>query len=338
MRLATLLALLRGDLLPALIAFGPTRQAQRVAFLAGAGAAGVLARLREGPATKAELAAVLGAGDDPDDALGSWLAIGVRLGDLALRDGRYALRSRLARRLADPRHAAVLGIVEQTAGLYHRVIRDAPARLRSGARLGLADVDGALVARASRVVEPLLCEAVAEVVPAQGAFRLLEVGCGSAAYVRHAAARNPELTALALDLDERVVAEARASCAAWGIAERVEVACGDVRARASEPAFDLVTLHNLVYYFPVGEREALFAKLLGFAKPGGALLVTTTCRGGSLFAEVLSLWGAQTEGCGRLPDVEELIGQITRAGWRGAGARRLMPGESVYRFLARAAG
>jgi len=78
--------------------------------------------------------------------------------------------------------------------------------------------------------------------------------------------------------------------------------------------------------------------MLRFAKPGGALLVTTTCRGGSLVSDVLSLWGAQTEGCGRLPDDGELVDQIHRAGWRDADARRLMPGDSLFRFLARKAG
>ena len=126
MKIASVVSLLRGGLLPALVALGPMRQAQRIAFLAGAGRAGVLARLHEGPATRAELAALLGAGNDPDDALGAWLSIGVQLGDLSLRSGRYGLRSRLARRLGDPRHDAVLGMVEQTAGLYHRVIREAP--------------------------------------------------------------------------------------------------------------------------------------------------------------------------------------------------------------------
>jgi len=330
--------MLRGDLPAAVAALGPVRQAQRVAFLAAAGSSGLLTRLRSSAATRDEIAAALGFTHDADDALASWLSIGVQVGDLSLRGDRYALRSRLSRKVADPRHAAVLGVVEQTAGLYHRVIRDAPARLRSGAKLSLADVDGAVVARASRVIEPLLFEAVDEVVPARGAFHLLEVGCGSATYVRHAAARNPTLTALALDLDTHVVAEARRSCAAWGLAERVEVACGDILARAPEPLFDLVTLHNNVYYFPVAQRVALFEAMLRFAKPGGALLVTTTCRGGSLVSDVLSLWGAQTEGCGRLPDDGELVDQIHRAGWRDADARRLMPGDSLFRFLARKAG
>lgn len=328
--------MLRGDLRAALATLRPVKQAQRVAFLAAAGRAGVLARLREGPATRDEIAARLGVREDPDDALTSWLSIGVQIGELSLRGGRYALRSRLARTLADPRHDAVLGIVEQSAGLYHRVIHEAPERFASGAKLALADVDGALVARASRVVEPLLFEAVDEVVPEHGPFRLLEVGCGSATYVRHAAARNPALTALALDLDPAVVGAARANLAAWGLAERVEVACGDVLARPAEPAFDLVTLHNLVYYFPVAARVGVFERLRAFAKPGGALLVTATCRGGSVVSDVLSLWGAQTQGCGRLPDVGELIAQIGRAGWRGAAARRLMPGDSIHRFVARA--
>jgi hypothetical protein len=34
--------------------------------------------------------------------------------------------------------------------------------------------------------------------------------------------------------------------------------------------------------------------------------------------------------------VDELIAQIEQAGWRAAAARRLMPGDSIHRFVARA--
>ncbi|RIK93890.1 MAG: SAM-dependent methyltransferase [Proteobacteria bacterium] len=336
MKLATLLAMLRGDLLAALSALGPVRQAQRVAFLAGAGGANVLPHLAGAGATLDEVAKALGIPDEAHDALASWLRIGVQLGDLRERGGRYALRSRLARTLADPRHAAVLGIVEQQGGLYHRVIREAPYRLRVGAKLALGDVDGELVARASKILEPLVCEAVDERVPVRGAFRLLEVGCGSAVYVRRAAQRNPALTALALDVDPAVVDQAREDIAAWGLEGRIAVACADVMAHASEPVFDLVTLHNCIYYFPLEQREPLLAKLRGFCRPGGHILVTTACRGGSVVSDVLSLWGSLTEGCGRLPDRDELLAQLGRAGWRDAGARNLLPGDSVHRFVARA--
>jgi len=37
--------------------------------------------------------------------------------------------------------------------------------------------------------------------PSTARFKLLEIGCGAAAYIRSAALRNPELTALGVELD-----------------------------------------------------------------------------------------------------------------------------------------
>ena len=39
--------------------------------------------------------------------------------------------------------------------------------------------------------------------------------------------------------------------------------------RAAEPAFDLATLHNNIYYFPVAERVSLLRHVRGFLRPGG---------------------------------------------------------------------
>jgi hypothetical protein len=50
--------------------------------------------------------------------------------------------------------------------------------------------------------------------------------------------------------------------------------------------------------------------------------------------EILSLWGAITEGCGRLPDPDELVEQLSQAGFQQANARNLMPGQGFHRFLA----
>ena len=57
------------------------------------------------------------------------------------------------------------------------------------------------------------------------------------------------------------MALARQNVAAWGVADRVTIETGDVRARRAEPSYDLVTLHNNVYYFPVDERVALLQGL-----------------------------------------------------------------------------
>lgn len=170
--------------------------------------------------------------------------------------------------------------------------------------------------------------------PRDGAPRLLEIGCGSGVYVRRAAQRNPRLTALALELQPRVAQIARENLGSWGLAERATVETGDVRDRTPDGSFDLATLHNNIYYFRVGERVALLRHALGFLKPGGKLLLTTGCRGGSAAMGILSLWGGLTEGAGRLPEVAELEGQLREAGFRSATSRRILPGEAMFAFVA----
>jgi SAM-dependent methyltransferase len=109
-----------------------------------------------------------------------------------------------------------------------------------------------------------------------------------------------------------------------------------VRDRAPERSFDLVTLHNNIYYFPVDERVAVFAHVGRFLRPGGRLVVTTGCAGGSVPMQLLDLWGAATRGCGRLPAPGELEAQMRQAGFASVASHRLLPGESYFSFVGEA--
>lgn len=308
----------------------------RLSFLAGASASGVLRLVAsEGPIPFSRLAARLAPDPTAQGALEAWLGIGVRLGELGLGEQGYVLRGRLARSLADPRLDAVAALLEEVATLHATLLLRTPERLAVGRTFTLADQDGSLVARSSRILESLIGEAVDAFVPPTGPVRLLEIGCGSATYIRRAAARNPALTALGLDLQPEVAAAARQNLAGWGLGGRAQVEVGDVREAALEGGFDLATLHNNIYYFPVAERESLLRRVRGLLRPGGGLLLTTGCQGGSLAMEVLNLWGAATAGCGRLPTPEEMVEHIQAAGFASATARRLLPGESFFAFTAR---
>ena len=224
----------------------------------------------------------------------------------------------------------------ESAIAHPRVLFEAPSLLASGRRLGLADLDGERIARVSRLSEPLLREAIDEVVPASGAMRLLEVGCGDATHLRHALLRNPDLTAVAVELDPAVAARALENLAAWGLAGRVEVVACDVRTLDARGRFDLVTLHQNIYYFPLTERAALFVRLRGLAAPGARLLITSTCRGGSMISAVLDVWVASPKAWGRCPIPTSWLRSSIASGWREVGARNLLPGDRFYRFVARA--
>lgn len=335
MRLATLAALVRRGQLGLLLSLPRLLPSYyRVTFLGTASANGLLGCLAGGPLALERLAADLGLERAAHDGLAAFLDLGVSLGDLAREPAGYRLRSRLARRLSAPAGDAFAALFAEAAELHHAFIAETPARLRAGRRFTLADQRGDVVARSSRTLEPFVGEAIDGAVPARGALRLFEIGCGSGCYIQRAAVRNPELTALGLELQPEVAAEARANVQGWGLAGRVAIEVGDVRARAPAAAFDLATLHNNVYYFPIGERVAVLAHVRGFLVPGGRLLLTTACRGGSASTEILNLWGAMTAGCGPLPTPEEIAAQLGEAGFVGLARRRLIPGERYYAFVA----
>ena len=306
----------------------------RTFFIMAAAECGLLRLLAAGPATLDRIAAELGVRDGERDGLEAWLAVGVRLRELGVDAGGYRLRSRIARALAFEANDAVLAILEEVVDLHRPLLLETPSRLRSGRHFTLADQDGALVARSSRIAEPIVREAIDEAVPERGPLRLLEVGCGSGIHVKYAAERNPELSALCFELQPEVAEQARENLRAWGLAARSVVEVGDVRDREPTSDFDLLTLHQNIYYFPVAERVALLARLRGWLRPGGRILLTTVCRGGGPMNEILSLWGTITEGCGRLPDPDELVEQLREAGFQQASSRSLMPGQGFHRFLA----
>ncbi|HLY43713.1 MAG TPA: class I SAM-dependent methyltransferase [Terracidiphilus sp.] len=305
----------------------------KVTYLAAAGEAGLLNRLAAGPATLDSLAEFFAVRGQGKDALEAWLQMGVSLGLLRIGSSGYALRG-LAAKLARPENDAALAIVEEVAGLHHKLIAATLPRLRKGELWTLADQDGELIARSSRIFEAFQAEVIRRWIPARGAMRLLEIGCGSGVYLRYAATHNPSLTALGVELQPPVAQMARKNLRGWGLESRVQVEDGDIRAKASGEQFDIATLYNNIYYFPVEERVALLQHIASFLQPGGFLLLTTCCQGGSAAAEALNLWAASTSGAGRLPAEDELVGQLRQAGYRTVKTMNLLPGDRFMAFHA----
>ncbi|HKF46742.1 MAG TPA: class I SAM-dependent methyltransferase [Terracidiphilus sp.] len=305
----------------------------KLTFLAAAGEAGLLNRLADGPATLDSLAEFFGATGQGREALEAWLQLGIRLRLLTLGPRGYELHG-LAKALAKPENDPALAMVQEVGGLHHKLISGTLPKLRRGELWSLADQDGELIARSSRVLEAFQAEAIQSAFPPSGALRLLEIGCGSGVYLRYAAERNPSLTALGMELQPAVADMARANLRSWGLDGRVTVEDGDFRAKMPGEVFDIVTLYNNIYYFPVEERVALFERVRNFLKPGGFLLLTTCCQGGSLGVEALNLWGAATQGAGRLPSENELVGQLRQAGYSTVKTKSLVPGDRFLSFQA----
>ena len=334
MPLKPFLRLWRDGQLSALLGVtGELKSFYKLTYLAAAGEAGLLKRLASGPATFDSLAEFYSVSGRGREALEAWLQMGVRLRLLSLGSRGYQLRG-LAKKLARPENDAVLAVVEEVVELHHKFITGTIPKLRAGDLFSLADQNGELIARSSRILEAFQSEIIKSTFPAQGALRLLEIGCGSGIYLRYAAERNPSLTALGLELQPAVAEMARTNLRSWGLEKRVKVEATDIRMKSPDEPFDIATLYNNIYYFPVEERVALLRHIASFLKPGGFLLLTTCCQGGSLGAEALNLWGAATSGAGRLPAEDELVTQLREAGYSAVKTKNLLPNDRFIAFQA----
>ncbi len=323
-----------GKLRTAIRANALYRPFYKLSYLAALKNCGVMDRLSSGPAPFNELAFAYAGNTKKTEALEGWLQMGCRLKVLASTDKGYVLTG-LAKKLSLPENDATLALLQEVGSLHHRLITETPEKIREGRLWQLDNQNGSLTARSSRALEPFVLEAIKRYLPSSRPCKLLEIGCGSGVYMRHAAARNPLLSAVGLELQEDVAQVARENLKDWEIHNRIDIEVGDIRTIPVTPDFDVATLHNNIYYFAVEERVQVLERIRHFLKPEGALLLTTCCQGGNLGIEALNLWGASNLHGGRLPEKREMIDQLKQAGYKAIDSLRLIPGDSFYAFSAR---
>jgi 4-hydroxy-2,2'-bipyrrole-5-carbaldehyde O-methyltransferase len=334
LKLRSLLSLILSGQLPLTMkVLKTTEEFYRACFVSTALSEGIYEKLKQGPVTIEQLCGEADSGTGRE-GLRAWLDLGVSLGELGRGANGYRIKGSLSRRLATCGDDTYQALLQEIVEHHYRYILRTPSMVRQRERFPFDEAPGKLIARSSRVVEPLIFEAVDEAVPRHGPFRLLEVGCGTGVHIRRACARNPSLTAVGLELQGEVADLARENMRSWGLDGRVKIENCDVREYAAGPEFDLATLHQNIYYFRVEERVSLARHLGGFLKPGGRLLITTACQGGSPAVQALNIWVSTTEGYGPLPAPEQLCAQLRDAGYSEVRAKKLIPLESFYSFSA----
>lgn len=310
-----------------------SRELYRICFLARAGEMGLLDCLVGRKASAQDIAVSLAVDEGRVEALRAFLDMGVAAGELSCRAGRYALKGRMAAAMAGQEGDAWRAMAMEVAGLHVPYLLAAPGDLKECEKLAaLTGTFSEVIARSSRILEPVLKDVTKELVPVGGVFNLLEIGCGSGVYVREALGLNRELRATAVEREPDVAARAWQSLEAANLANRAEVIKADVRDLDFDARFDLITLHNNIYYFEESERPELLKRLRSWLRPGGRLAVTTPCPGGGPFMRFMMLWSVTTSGAGALPDPDGFVTLMDGAGFTGSMARSLVPGERYMLF------
>src|SRR5215472_8606995 len=195
----------------------------QLSFLCAAFESGLLDALREGPMRIDQIADRFAPNAATHDALRSWLDLGAAVKVLSKSGGRYRIRSALAKYIANPQNDGGAAFIEEAVNMDTPAVVRMPALLKRGELFKLNDQMLELNARSSRILEPFVVDALDALVPRGGAFRLLDIGCGSGTHLRHAIDRNPELVALGVELQPTVAAFARDNLSKCGIGETATV-------------------------------------------------------------------------------------------------------------------
>jgi SAM-dependent methyltransferase len=281
----------------------------RVLFLSHAGKTGFLRALSSEPLTFQGLMNAIPLAPENAPRLKAFLNLGQTLGEIGLNSGRYHLKGKLSRALSREKFDPYLALTEEASGLHVPYIGSAINSDNDGSQLvELSDAHSEVIARASRVAEPVLKSVMDQLIPRSGPFELLEIGSGSGVYLLHALASNPVLRATGVERVPSVAQALTEKLGHSGLASRAEILATDMRSLEFANRFDCITLFNNIYYFPESEHEALLAKLLTWLKPGGRLAIATLCRGGKYPIDaILHLWSAMTPGASVLVEPEAFI-------------------------------
>lgn len=301
----------------------------RAGFISTAFSEGIYDALSNGPVSLRDLQEAIGS-DSNQEGLNAWLDLGVSLGELAKCSKGYSIKSAFSKELLKTKNDTWKAFLQARVEIFYNYIIKTPSFLKARKKFNFSQSYGELFARSSRTVEPILIDVVDKIIPQSGACYLLEVGCGSGVYIKRACDRNPSLTAKGLELQEKVADFARKNTAIWQIDDRVIIEAIDVQKYKSEEKYDIVTFYNLIYYFPLSERISVLKQLGSFLGPGGQLILTTLCPINDPSIQLMNLWSSMTEGCGPLPNPEQVLSQLKEAGFQRIQYEKLIPGFFLF--------
>ncbi len=329
MKLKYLFSFLRTVRIPGLLPIMMDwRGVLRFHFLYAAIESGLLEALRS-PGSRDELLQRMGVKDA--EILDALLKVGVAIKELQVKNGQYSIKGKRSRAVVGAHGDMLSAIVQANVTYYNNSYRYAATRMQ-GAPLGedLNDV-GDIVARFSKLSDPVIQSYFADMLRGRKGIRVLDIGCGSGLFLKNAHKANSAITGVGIDSDTDAVDQAIKNIKVWGLEDKFEIIKGDFRAQAlATKAFDLISLINVVYYFPLAERVGIFQNLFSKLRPNGSLVIVMNMQGNHKDAAAanLNMVNASLKGVTPLPDPEQLQQQLLDSGFKNVQVTGLMPGSS----------
>jgi 2-polyprenyl-3-methyl-5-hydroxy-6-metoxy-1,4-benzoquinol methylase len=266
------------------------------------------------------------------EILDALLDVGLSIKELAYKNGLYSIAGKRSKAIAGKEGDMLAAMIQANITYYSSVYRSAADRMR-GAPLG-NDLEkiGGLVARFSKIGEPFIKSFIKDIVIGKDSIRILDVGCGSGIFLQSIFNANQTASGIGIDMDEMVVKQAQKNIEKWGLNDRFRIIVGDILVppNSLEGSFDLITLFNILYYFPSEERLELLRRLRSMLAPHGtiAIAMNLQSRGSDLAAANLNMVNVSLKGLTPLPNLDEITMQLKDSGFNNIRAHILIPAST----------
>jgi 2-polyprenyl-3-methyl-5-hydroxy-6-metoxy-1,4-benzoquinol methylase len=273
------------------------------------------------------------------ELLDALLDVGLATKELGMNNQQFFIRGKRSKAVMNSRGDMLAALIQANITYYSDAYRHAADRLK-GRELG-DDLDkmGDLVARFSKIAEPILKDFLSGIVAGKQSMRVLDVGCGSGIFLQSIHSANRSAMGIGLDIDDAVVRQAKDNLLKWGLNDSFSIVTGDIRLLPKEISgpFDLITLFNILYYFDDEERAELLHNLSAMLSPQGVLAIAMNChsKGKDIGAANLNMVNCSLKGLTRLPDRNEIIALLRQSAFGQIDTHRFMPGSTFYGFVAR---
>ncbi len=272
------------------------------------------------------------------DILDALLDVGLSIKELAYKNGSYSITGKRSKAILGNEGDVLAAMIQANITYYSSAYRNAADRMH-GAPLG-NDLEkiGSLVARFSKIGEPFIKDFIKDIVIGKDPMRILDVGCGSGIFLQSIFNDNHTAIGIGIDIDGLVVEQAKQNIEKWGLNDKFRIIAGDIRVPPDsiEGPFDLITLFNILYYFPYEERLKLLRKLHSMLAPHGtiAIAMNLRSRGNDLVAANLNMVNVSLKGLTSLPDLDEITMQLKDSSFDKIKIQRLIPASTFYGIAA----
>jgi SAM-dependent methyltransferase len=263
------------------------------------------------------------------------LRLGVALGEVRDRRGRFSVRGRRLAAVASGEADDLAGLVEELIVYDGGIYQQLEAHFRGASRSDYLDGVGDVIARASGLAEHVVGPFLATLVDRERPLTVLDVGCGSGVNLRWIAAASRQVQLTGIDTDPGALGHAEANIRDWALADRCRLEVADLAALPGDlrGPYDLVVLAQNIYYWPPEARADVMA--LARRHSTGSVIVLTATTGQLPFGRHLDLVLRVTKRNWRLPTIDELRSDATTAGLRDIDLYKLAPGIGMVALHAR---